>query len=575
MKILDLFKSKKKVSKRSFQGANTGRLFADFVTSDRSPDAEIRFALKTLRNRCRDLERNNEYARRYIHLLKTNVVGEKGVSMQCKARNTDGSFDRIGNIQIEREWDAWGRLGNCTVDGKMSWADAQKFFIQSLVRDGEVLARKVSYPNKWGFALEFLEPDLLDELKNETLPNGNQIRMGVEIDKFFKPVAYHLLTVHPGDGGFYSPAARQHIRVPADKILHCFMGERAQQTRGVPLMATAIASLKMLHGYREAELVAARTGASKMGFFTSPTGNDFPADDTEDTFTPIMSAEPGTFHQLPTGMDFKAFDPTHPTTAFADFEKAILRGIASGLGVSYTSLANDLEGVSYSSIRQGSLEDRDFYKTLQQFMIQHFIEPIYREWLAMTMTTTAVSLPITKYDKFADSTYFRARGFAWVDPQKEINAAVTAMNNGIMSMQDVATQYGRDVEETFEQIKMETELAAEYGVNLAFQPFGQKQPAMPITTGSQDEPDEPEVQEQREYPQPIINLNPEIRVETSPISLNLKMENDKIVSKKEVKLIRDKNGMVIGAEQTSTEGKRSINLNRDSNGMITGASEGE
>jgi lambda family phage portal protein len=547
MKLLDIFK-RKKVSRRQYAGANVGRLFADFNSSDKSADAEIRFALKTLRNRCRDLERNNEYARRYIHLLKTNVVGEKGVNMQVKARNSDGTFDRIGNVQIEREWAAWGKMGNCTVDGKMSWSDAQKFFMQSLARDGEVLIRKVSYPNKWGFAIEFLEPDVLDELKNEVLPNGNQIRMGVEIDKFYKPVAYYILTYHPGDVQF-SPVARRHVRVPADKIIHAFIGERAQQTRGVPMMSTAITSLKMLHGYREAELVAARVGASKMGFFTSATGNDFPADDTENTYTPIMSAEPGTFHQLPEGMDFKPFDPTHPTTAFADFEKAVLRGIASGLGVSYTSLANDLEGVSYSSIRQGSLEDRDFYKTLQMFMIQHFVEPVYREWLSMAMTTTALSLPITKFDKFADSTEFRARGFAWVDPQKEINAAVTAINNGIMSMQDVANQYGRDVEETFEQVAMETELAKEYGVNLAFQPFGQKMQAAPIITGAEDAPEE------------------------RSISLNLKMENDTHVSRNEIKLIRDKDGMVLGAESVSAEGRKVINIVRDKDGKILGAEQ--
>lgn len=543
MKLLDIFKRNRKVKKRAYQGANVGRLFADFVTSNRSPDAEIRFALETLRNRCRDLERNNEYARRYIHLLKTNVVGERGVTMQVKARNTDGTFDRIGNSIIERQWSEWGRLGNCTVDGKMSWSDAQKFFIQSLVRDGEVLMRKVNYPNKWGFALEFLEPDLLDEKKNETLPNGHQIRMGVEIDKFYRPIAYHILTVHPGDYQ-YLTAARRTERIPADKILHVYIGERAQQTRGVPLMATTISSLKMLHGYREAELVAARTGASKMGFFTSPTGNEFPADDKEESFVPIMEAEPGTFHQLPDGMDFKQFDPTHPTTAFGEFEKAILRGIASGLGVSYTSLANDLEGVSYSSIRQGSLEDRDFYKTLQQFMIQHFVEPVFREWLTQAMTTTSVSLPITKYDKFAEAVEFRARGFAWVDPQKEIDAAVTAMNNGIMSMQDVANQYGRDVEETFEQIAMETELAKEYGVNLSFQPFGQKLPAAAEVTGAAEVEQAPEVVREQ-----VINLNPNFEVKSEPIQLNLKVESGEKKRNKKIRLVRNDEGVVIGAEE--------------------------
>jgi capsid protein len=109
----------------------------------------------------------------------------------------------------------------------------------------------------------------------------------------------------------------------------------------------------MLHGYREAELVAARVAASKMGFITSPDGDGYTEDDLEDTHAPVMSAELGSFEQLPTGMDIKLFDPTHPTSAFSDFHKAVLRGIASGLGVSYASLASDLENVNYSSIRQG------------------------------------------------------------------------------------------------------------------------------------------------------------------------------------------------------------------------------
>ena len=200
-----------------------------------------------------------------------------------------------------------------------------------------------------------------------------------------------------------------------------------------------------------------------------------------------MNAEPGTFHQLPQGVDFKAFDPTHPTTAFGDFERAILRGIASGLGVSYYALANDLTAVSYSSIRAGELADRDFYKTLQQVTIRHFVEPIFRAWLLQAMTAQTVILPITKYGKFADNTHFRARGFAWVDPQREITANVLALNNGILSLQDIANNYGRDVEETFEQIAMEKELANSYGIETAFQPFGQKLPVQPTVLGDQEQ----------------------------------------------------------------------------------------
>jgi len=244
-------------------------------------------------------------------------------------------------------------------------------------------------------------------------------------------------------------------------------------------MSNVLTRLKMLDGYEEATLVNARVAASKMGFFTSPEGDGFIGDDY-DNHAPIMSAEPATFTQLPAGMSFTAFDPQNPTDSFAEFEKGILRGIASGLGVSYVSLANNLEGVSYSSIRQGTIEDRDHFKMVQQFMIDQFIDPIYRAWLEMAITVGRVSLPMGKYDLFADQVIYRPRGFAWVDPAKEINASVTALNNGIVSLQDVHSQYGRDTEEIFEQINRENELADRYGIDTAFQPFGTKAPVPAI-----------------------------------------------------------------------------------------------
>ena len=474
MGVFDFLKrDAKPVKRRSFKAAQTGRLFSDFVASTRSADAEIRPALKSIRHRCRDLARNDEYARRFLTLIKTNVVGEKGVSVQVKAKNADGTFDSPGNAIIENAFKAWSRKGVCTVDGRFSWKDAQRFAAEALARDGELLVRLVTYPgNQFNFAIEFLEVDLLDEDQNEDLPNGNKIRMGIEIDQFHRPVAYHLLASHPGDAEYATTLAKKRTRISAEKMLHIYAPDRAQQTRGVPWMAAAVAPLKQLNGMREAVLVAERVSASKMGFFTSPSGDDFVGDDVENTYTPIIEADPGTFHQLGPGQDFKTFDPSTGANNFADFEKAVLRGIASALGVSYASISNDLTQTSYSSIRQGALEDRDFYKVLHDFMIEHFVQPVFRAWLMAAMDNGAIPIPPTRFDKFADNCEFRARGFAWVDPQREMNAAVIGLNSGILSMQDVANQYGRDIEDVFDQIVLERQMAEDRGIEIAFQPFG-------------------------------------------------------------------------------------------------------
>jgi capsid protein len=437
---------------RNYSGANQGRLFADFIASSFSADSELKTNLPILRDRSRDLSRNNEYAKRFLNLIKTNVVGEKGFSIQVRARNDDRSLDAAGNAIIENAFKAWGRMGGCEVSGRMS--------------------------------------DLVDHNKNgRNENNNNEIRMGVELDSFHRPVAYYVLTDHPNDDFTGKVRPRKHNRVPAEQIIHVFMPTRTYQTRGEPFMAPAITSLKHLAAWREASVVAARASAAKFGVITTPGGDEFVGDDETQDGVDIISFEPASVAQLPAGHNFEMIDPKHPTSNFAEFETAMLRGIASALNVAYTALSNDLTGVSYSSIRQGAIEERDHYKMMQSFLIQHFCEPVFRAWLDSALDFGNVPIPLTKYDKFADNVHFRGRGFAWVDPMKEINAAVTAINNGLMSMNDVAANYGRDTEELFAQIQSDKEMAERYGLKMAFEPFGMKMPAEPDIDGGDDDGD--------------------------------------------------------------------------------------
>ena len=261
------------------------------------------------------------------------------------------------------------------------------------------------------------------------------------------------------------------------------MPNRPEQNRGVPFTASAMTSIKMLNGYMEAEIVAARTAASKMGFFVSPDGDQYVGDGEDEEYVPLMNAEAGTFEQLPSGTDFKTFDPDHPSTAFQSFTVQVLRSIASGLNISYHALTNDLSSVNYSSLRAGALEDREMYRLYQKFTVDHFVRPVFEKWLEMAILSGEIStsntgqpLPISRYEKFAESASFIPRSFSWVDPQKEMMASISGMQSGLVTFQDVQSNYGRDVEELFEQHERENKLAEQYGIKTAFQPYGIKQP---------------------------------------------------------------------------------------------------
>lgn len=479
-------KQEKRHFKRAYAAANSSRLFSDFGESERSADSEIKPVLKKMRARSRDLARNNEYVKGYLDLLKTNVVGDKGFSLQVKALDSRGMLDQLGNQEIEMAWWDWCQMGNPTVDGGRSFVDLQKLVISAVARDGEcILVKHRGRDFKHSIAYQVLEADQLDVEKSERLANGNEVRMGVELNRYKKPVAYYFLNYHPGDYDFTTQSvSKKHTRVLAENVIHIYDPLRAGQTRGEPWISSAVPALKQLSAYREAAVINARIGASKMGFFTSPGGDGYVPDDVDDQGIPTMEVEPGLFQQLPKGMEFSAFDPTYPNNEFHAFHKSILKGIATGLGISYVSLSNDLESTSYSSIRQGALIERDSYRSMQQFMIDHFIMKVYRSWLESAMEMGFIRLPLRTFDKFYSASSFRGRAWSWVDPVKEMNAAVTGVQNGILSIQDVATQYGKDAEELMAEIQRDKALAEQFGVKYAFEPFGAKMtPVAPEITG--------------------------------------------------------------------------------------------
>jgi capsid protein len=161
--------------RRGYEAAKVDRLVADWVTSIRSADAGLLTTLRVMRARSRDLANNNDYAKRFLNMAKTNIVGPRGVTLQVRARDDNGQLDTFANRVIERDFSAWGQRGVCTVDGRLSWIDAQKLFVETVARDGEALVRLVAgwQDNPWQFALQFLDIDHLDEQIN----NGNQTSM--------------------------------------------------------------------------------------------------------------------------------------------------------------------------------------------------------------------------------------------------------------------------------------------------------------------------------------------------------------------------------------------------------------
>jgi lambda family phage portal protein len=244
-----------------FKGASSNRLNWDWVTSAlSSADDEVRAGLRTLRSRSRALARNSAMVRKYLNLVKINVIGPNGFGIAAsfmKGKQLDTEL----NTTIEKAWRRWAE-GPVTLDGTMNLKQLQRLLARSVAIDGEVFVRMWidRTANRFAFALEPIDADLVDDSFDRPGAEGvNEVKMGIEVDSKGRRVAYHVIS--------NERVNRQRTPVPASEMLHLFDPERVHQHRGLPWIYGVMHRVKMLEGYYEAELVAARAAAAKMGFF--------------------------------------------------------------------------------------------------------------------------------------------------------------------------------------------------------------------------------------------------------------------------------------------------------------------
>ena len=457
--------------RRTYAGAKLSRLTADWFTSSSSADAEIKTSLKKLRDRSRQLCRDNPYARQAKRTTQINVVGQ-GIKMQSQVMALRGKKrDEKINAAIEAEWERWGKPDSCDVSGRCSFLMLELLAAGALPESGEVLFRLVR--QKFGksrvpLALEIIESDMLDdEYAGDVSAKGNEWRMGVEINKWGRPVRYAFLTRHPGDlwTGHPSRENQKHVFLPASDVIHLFIPDRPGQSRGVPWFASVMDDMHQLEGYEQAAVVRARAASALMGFITSAEG-ELDSDGVENDQR-ISEFEAGVFKYLNPGEQITVPNLTAPDAQYEPFIRAKTRRFASGFGASYETISRDFSETNYSSSRLSLLEDREHWRLVQAFLIENFHQRIFEEWLSTAVLANVLDLPDYELrpDRY-DRPRWQARGWSWVDPLKEVQAFREAEAAGYLTKSQIVSQLGSDLDDNLQQLKQEQQLAQALGLTL-------------------------------------------------------------------------------------------------------------
>lgn len=491
-----------KILNASYRGAEKSRLRKDWSPLGGSADADLLPDLPTLRERSRDLNRNDAHASAITGTVVVNVVGS-GIRPQSRvdreALGIEKDEARRYARAAERSWRRW--LPHADSQGRMDFYEIQSLVQRQILENGEVFVLPLMVKDEpwrpYRLALEIIEADRVET------PPGKRgdatIRDGVELGDRGQPVAYWVRKRHPGDimlgrSNAAGTGIQEYVRYPArnavsgrPNILHLYWEKRPGQTRGEPFFAPVMATFKDLADYLEAEVVAARVAAcfaifikktDALGAVTNAT--------TVTNGQRVQELEPAMIEYLLPGEEIETAVPQRAGGTFEPFVMAVLRSMAAALGLPLLLVLKDFSKVNYSSSRAALLEARRFFKSYQQWMACRFCQPVWE--MVQEEAWLLNELPGVNLFGPEREDWLRARwiapGWGWVDPVKEVQSSKMAVQAGISTLADECAAQGRDWEEVLDQQKTERDAYA--GAGLAYPPDEQDAGTAAATTTDEE-----------------------------------------------------------------------------------------
>ena len=338
--------------------------------------------------------------------------------------------------------------------------------------------------------------------------SGNYIYDGVEVDKNGAVVAYHIANTYPYQ---FDGAETKFVRVEAygketglPNVLHIMDSERPEQYRGVPYLAQVIEPLLQLRRYTEAEITAAVVQSFFTAFITTEkdgdsvlpneVGGDGHDEASRDPNEYEMGA--GTLNFLEPGEDVKFGAPTHPNTGFDKFVRALCEQIGACLEMP-ADLVLMAFNASYSASRAGLLEAWKGFRMRREWLADDFCRPVYEIWLTEAVARGRISAPGFLTDPIIRQAYL---GSEWIgpsqgqlDPTKEVDAAVKAIENGLSTREAEATKLnGSDFRSNADRLAVENEQLKKAGVGQAAAPAQEPSPDGGENRRTEDEDADPD-----------------------------------------------------------------------------------
>jgi lambda family phage portal protein len=462
-------------SYNSWVGASKRRKsMQEWKTSGGDADADTLFDLPTLRERSRDLCRNNPLALGAVNTNVTNVVGS-GLKLHSRIYRdmlpiNDAQADRFEQV-VEREWALWANSTDCDATRTNTFAELQQLVFRSVLENGDAFAilpyRKL--PNQpYGTCVQVIEADRISNTDHQM--DSDKLAGGVERDSLGAPTAYHIATRHPGVAYGFTTEWKRYPAYGQDgrrQVLHLFRRLRPAQTRGVPYLSPVIELLKQLGTFTDSELMAAVVGSMFTVFVTTENGQGFtpPAEKQNE-----LKLGSGAVLDLFPGEKVEFADPKRPNQAFDPFVLSILRQIGVALELPFEILVKHFTA-SYSAARAAMLEAWKYFVQRREWLATNFCQPVFEAWLEEAILLGRIAAPGFVKDAGVRAAYCHAQ---WIGPAKgnidelrEAKASELMVNAGFSTLAEETSHLtGGDWYQNHQQRVKEVTLRREAGLEV-------------------------------------------------------------------------------------------------------------
>ena len=458
-----------------------------FQPSTMAPDSEIGPARNKITARARDLVRNNGWAAGAVSKEVDSIIGgnfRPFCKPDWRALGLDAEWAKEFKDSVEARWRSYADDPRKLADVTRSQTVSQMFgtAYRTYLIEGDALG-VVNWRKRLQTktTLRLVDPDLLANPNNGS--DSQHLRGGIDLTRDGAAWAYHFRQGHEnsqwsGMQGLTWKRIRRDGRMGRPQVIHFFDKLRDGQTRGVSRMAPIVERLRMEDHYSKVELQAAVINAVLAAFIKSPMGPEvmddmFSEGDDAKAFLSMQSDRTNFYDKnsvriggarvtkLYPNDEIGMVQTARPAAQFADFEAAVLRHVASGLGISYEQLASDWSKTNYSSARAAMIEIWRGWTVRRTAFAQGFCQPFFMAWMEEQIMDGHIVLPKSAPDFYANWTaYARAKwigpGKGFVDPVKEAQASAMRVALGMSTLEEESAELtGTDFADNIEQIKRE------------------------------------------------------------------------------------------------------------------------